>query len=109
MTKNPLLNALFAALYILLIVTIINAIPKMGGEGGDDTFFDPIVFLSLLVFSVAFMAYTFFYRPVLMYVEGEKKAAVDFFFKTLGSFGLITLIFVAITFLLHATEVTIAK
>ena len=64
-----------------------------------DTIFAPIAVLSLLVLSVAFMGYTFFGQPILMYMEGQKCEAVELFTKSLAIFGFITIDVVIIAFL----------
>ena len=98
MTKNPLLNALGATGYILLIVAIINTLSSMLRDT-PDTAFAPVIALSLLTLSAAVMAYIFFYQPLLLVLDGKKKQAVTLFTKTVGIFavfttvGLILLIF----------------
>jgi hypothetical protein len=97
MTRNPYLNALFAALYIVGIVLLITYGPVFVRDK-PDTILAPISMLSLLVLSVAFMGYTFFFQPVLMYMEGQKREALELFTKTLGAFAVITAVVVTITF-----------
>lgn len=97
MTKNPYFNALIAGLYIVFVVVLINYGPTFV-RGKPDSIFAPIAMLSLLVFSVAFMGYTFFLQPVLMYMEGQKREAVEFFTKTLVTFAVITGVAVVIAF-----------
>ena len=53
---------------------------------------------ALLVLSAAFMGYVFFLQPVLMYLEGQTREAVELFTKTIGTFALITGIVVLIAF-----------
>jgi len=38
------------------------------------------------------MAYLFFYQPLLLFIEGKKKEAVNLFVKTIGVFAAITLV-----------------
>ena len=97
MTKNPYLNALFAGLYIVFVVLLISYGPTFVRDK-PDTIFAPMAMLSLLVFSVAFMGYIFFLQPVVMYLEGEKRGAVEFFMKTLTAFAVITGLVVLIAF-----------
>ncbi len=97
MTKNPYLNALFAGAYIVMIVLLITYGPAFVREK-PDTIFAPMAMLSLLVLSVAFMGYVFFFQPVVMYMEGQKREAVEFFTKTIGSFALITTAIVLLAF-----------
>lgn len=63
-----------------------------------DTFFAPIVFLSLLTLSVAVMAFLFFYQPLLLFIEGKKKEAVNLFVRTIGIFAVITVVVLILLF-----------
>lgn len=97
MTRKPYLNALFAVLYIVFIVTLITYGPVLVRQKPDNIL-APIAILSLLVLSAAFMGYIFFFQPILMYVEGQKREAVQLFTKTLLIFAIITAVIVAIAF-----------
>jgi len=97
MTRNPYLNALCAGLYIVFIVLLIFYGPTFVRDK-PDTILAPIAMLSLLVLSVAFMGYTFFFQPVLMYLEEQKREAMELFTKTLVAFAAITAIVVTIAF-----------
>lgn len=55
-----------------------------------DTFFAPITVLSVLTLSVAVMAFLFFYQPLMLFIEGKKKEAVNLFVKTVGFFAAFT-------------------
>lgn len=63
-----------------------------------DTFFAPITVLFVLTLSVAVMAYLFFYQPLMLFIEGKKKEAVNFFVKTVGIFAIITIIVLLLLF-----------
>lgn len=89
MTKNPIINALVAAGYIILVVTVLNLLGQTQGDK-PDTPFAPVIFLSLLTLSVTVMAFLFFYQPVQLLIEGKKKEAVNLFVKTVGIFAVIT-------------------
>lgn len=91
MTKNPLINALCASGYIILIITVMTFVTKPL-QNKPDTFFTPVVFLSLLTLSVTVMAFLFFYQPLMLFIEGKKKSAVNLFTKTVGVFAIITTI-----------------
>lgn len=97
-TPTPLRNALFAAVYIAGIVSLINFFGTFLGDKPDNSFMAPIVMLSLLVLSVAIMGYLFVFEPVRMYVDGQKKEALMFFWKTVGTFAVFALIFVILLF-----------
>lgn len=95
MTRKPLTNALFAMMYIIIIVSVMNYI--MTHTKGPDTILAPIGMLSLLTLSAATMGYLFLYEPFQLYFDGKKKQAADFLLQTIGFFGGITaLIFIAI-------------
>ena len=96
MTRNPLINALSASAYIVLVVSIMSYAGQH--TQGPDGLIVPITMLSLFVLSAAVMGFLFFYRPVQMYLDGEKKGAVDLFLKTVAVFAAITLVFLAIAF-----------
>lgn len=55
-----------------------------------DTFFAPITFLSVLTLSVTVMAFLFFYQPLLLFIEGKRKEAVNLFVQTVAAFATIT-------------------
>lgn len=93
MQLNPYLNAIIAAGYIWGVVSLIQFISP--GPDTPDTWLTPIMALSFLVFSVAFMGFVFFYRPVVLLLENRKDEAVSFFLKTLGMFGVITFAIIA--------------
>ena len=95
MTKNPIINAVSASVYIALIVTLMNFISKTLGSKPDSAF-APIVFLSVLTLSVSIMAYLFFYQPLLLVLDGKKKQAIHLFIQTIGAFGAITITVVAL-------------
>jgi uncharacterized membrane protein len=97
MTKNPLINALGASAYIILVVSVMTFVTQPL-QNKPDTFFTPIVFLSLLTLSVAVMAYLFFYQPLVLFIEGKKKEAMNLFVKTLGIFAVITTVALILLF-----------
>jgi len=97
MSKNPIINALSASAYIVLGVTIMTFVSQTL-RNKPDTFFAPVVFLSLLTLSVAVMAYLFFYQPLLLFIEGKKKAAIDLFVKTVGIFAVFTIVALILLF-----------
>jgi len=94
MAWNPFVNALAAAAYIWSIGLFFNYMNSINHDT-PDTFTAPIVMLSLLVFSVATMAFLFFYRPLVLLMENKKHEAIGFFVKTLAAFGVLTLLAIA--------------
>jgi len=97
MTKNPYVNALIAAAYIVFVVLLMSYGPTFVRDK-PDTIMAPMAMLSLLVFSVAFMGYAFFLHPMQLYMEGEKREAVELFTKTLMTFAAITAVVVVFAF-----------
>jgi hypothetical protein len=91
MTKNPFLNAALAALYIVLVVLVVDTLTS--GNGGEETILVPMAILSLFVLSAAVMGFLFIYEPFNLYFGGDKQKAVSFFLKTLGAFAVFVLIF----------------
>lgn len=94
MTKNPLLNALAAGLYVALIVTLITSFADTVPE--EDTVFIPMAMLSLFTLSAGVMGYLFLYEPLALFFAGDRVRAVRLFLATLGFFALITLCFIAL-------------
>lgn len=97
MTKNPLVNALGASAYIILVVSVMTFVTSPLRHK-PDTFVAPITVLSVLTLSVAVMAYLFFYQPLQLFIEGKKKAAVQLFIKTTGFFAVFTAIVLLLLF-----------
>lgn len=98
MTKNPILNALAAALYIAAISLFMawgthNAPP-------EDTIFAPMAVISLFTLSAAVMAYLFAYQPFVLYFDNHQKSAVKLFLQTVGVFGMFTLLMLGFLFFL---------
>ncbi len=91
MFKNPIINALSAAAYIVLVVSIINFLSSKFRDT-PDTIGAPVMFLSLLTLSAAIMAFLFFYQPLQLFIEGKKKEAVNLFVHTIGTFAVFTAI-----------------
>ena len=91
MKQHPILNALAAIAYIAVVVTFMQFIESVRHDT-PDTPIDGLGFLSLLVFSAAVMAFLFFYQPVSLLIENKKHEALSYFLKTLGHFGMITIL-----------------
>lgn len=98
MTKNPIINALSALLYISAIASFFYYANHSLGSKPDNSFLAPIAFLSLFTLSAAVMGYLFLYQPAQLYFDGKKKEAVNLFLKTVASFGVITFIILALLF-----------
>jgi len=97
MSKNPIVNALSASAYIVLVVSVMT-FATQPLKNKPDTFFAPITFLSLLTLSVTVMAFLFFYQPLQLFIGGKKKEAVNLFVRTVGIFAGITCVTVILLF-----------
>ncbi len=92
--KTPFQNSLGASVYIALVVSIINLLNYVETNTTSlaESFFFPLVFLSIFSLSVAMMAFFFFYQPIQLFLSNKKPQAATFFLQTAGYFGLITVI-----------------
>lgn len=96
MTKNPFLNALAAAGYILLISFVMFYGTK--NLPPEDSFIAPVAMLSLFTLSAAVMGYVFFFQPFQMYFDGKKKEAIKLAMQSVVAFAGITTLFLIILF-----------
>jgi hypothetical protein len=95
MSKNPILNALLAGGYIVLVVTVTNYVGHFTNDN-KSPIVGPIAFLSLFTLSVATMGYLFIFQPLQLYLDGQKKQGVNLFLQTLGSFAVLTILVLAL-------------
>ena len=95
MTKNPLINALSASAYIVLVVSIINLLSSKLRDT-PDTIGAPVMFLFLFTLSAAVVAYIFLYQPLQLLIEGKKQEAASLFIRTIGIFAVFTAIVLAL-------------
>lgn len=86
--RHPLINALVAGLYIVLITTVLQYIGKTIGP--EDPFLMPIAMLFLLVLSASLMGYLFLWGPAELYLEGKKAQATRLFLSTVFIFAVLT-------------------
>ena len=91
MKWSPFINATAASVYIGAVVLFLHFIESLRHDT-PDTLIDGMGAISLFVFSAAVMAFLFFYQPLLGLIEDKKGEAVSYFLKTLGIFGLITIV-----------------
>ncbi|KKQ29705.1 MAG: hypothetical protein A3H17_00830 [Candidatus Levybacteria bacterium RIFCSPLOWO2_12_FULL_37_14] len=97
MSRNPIVNALSASAYIILVVSVMTFVTQ-SLKNKPDTFFAPITVLFVLTLSVTVMAYLFFYQPLQLFIEGKKKEAVSLFTKTIGIFAALTIVVLILLF-----------
>ena len=96
MTKNPYINALSAFLYIVAIASLMFYGTK--NLPGPDSVIAPIAVVSLFTLSAAVMGYIFGYQPLLLFLDGKRKEAVNLFLKTVATFAGITTVILALLF-----------
>ena len=97
MNKKAFYHAIIAAGYITILVSVVDVVSRMLHSHGGNIFM-PISMLTLLVLSVAVMAFLFFYEPVLLLIEGKRSEAVKLLFSTIAIFALFAIGFFAIAF-----------
>ncbi len=86
MKSNPVVqslgHALLAFVYILLVAFVMHNGEQVFGH--DDKIWGTIAVLTLFVLSASVMGALVLGRPILLYLDGHKTAAVKFFGYTLG-------------------------
>lgn len=82
------LHAVGVAVYTALVVLVMFFV----GSRTQDNYFTPVMFLLMFVLSAAVVGALVLGRPILMYVEGQKKEAVRMFIATIIWLAVLTLI-----------------
>ncbi|MBI2019973.1 hypothetical protein HYS94_00955 [Candidatus Daviesbacteria bacterium] len=88
LTKNPLINAFLAVLYIVVVASVMFYGTKNAPR--VESVIIPIAMISLFTLSAAVMGYLFLSQPLQLYLDGKKKEAVNLFLQTLAIFAGIT-------------------
>ena len=96
---NPVVNALSATLYIVLIVSVMDTLASSSGP--EETILIPMTMLSLFVLSAAVMGLLFVYKPLQLYLDNRRQEAFHFFVKTIGTFACLTLILATLLLTFH--------
>ena len=92
MKLKPVVSAGLATLYIIGVVNLIWFFMSLSEEGdGEDIILIPMVMLSLLVLSVLVMGFLFAFRPIELYLEGQRGEAIRHFLTSVGVFALCAL------------------
>jgi hypothetical protein len=81
-----LINAGLGGVYIVLASLFVNNVPKLFGpeSNGNGGILGFSVFLMFFVLSASVMSALILGKPVMMYMDGEKKGAVKLLGITLG-------------------------
>ena len=98
--KKPFVYALAAAVYIVLIVSIINILTVFKPEGGEEALIPMMMMLSLFVLSAAVMGFIFLSEPFRLYMEDRKQEEVAFFVRIVGFFACFVVLFLVLLFFL---------
>ena len=89
-------DSLGAAAYITLVAVLMSNIQKIFGNK-PDTFLAPVAMLLLFVLSAAVVGGLILGKPILLYLDGEKKAGIKLFlYSLIWLFSFTVIAFVAI-------------
>jgi hypothetical protein len=92
-SKNPALESLGHAILVAVYVSLVAFIMNHGSTwfGKTDTAWTPVAVLMLFVLSAAITGSLVLGRPILMYLDGKKKEALQFFGYMVGWLFILTL------------------
>ena len=98
--KKPFVYALAAAVYIVLIVSVISTITSFMPKDDSGSLIPMMMMLSLFVLSAAVMGFIFLSEPFRLYMEDRKQEGVAFFIRIVGFFACFVVLFLILLFLL---------
>ena len=92
--KNPVVHSLGHAVLTLAYVSLVAFVMSHAQSWfpGPDTWLTPVAVLMLFVLSAAITGTLVLGRPILMYVDGQKKEGLQFFGYTVGWLLILTII-----------------
>lgn len=96
MSKNPILNALAATAYIVVLVVVMTFGSRMVPH--PNVIVMPVAMISLFTLSAAVMGYLFCFTPIQLYFDGKKKHAVNLFLHTVVAFACIVVLTLVLLF-----------
>ena len=97
--QQAFLFALGEGIYIALVATLMFLVGKLFGDKPDPAIIAPIAFLLLFVISAAISGALILGKPLMLYLDGKKKEAVQFFGCTLAwlvAFLIVAFVIIAI-------------
>ncbi|MFA5095053.1 MAG: hypothetical protein WC447_00080 [Candidatus Paceibacterota bacterium] len=97
--KKPFFYASGAALYIVIIVFVIQVVTSVLKDQ-NETVIIPMTMLSLFVLSAAVMGFLFLSEPLQLLIENRKQEAITFFAKVVGIFACFVALFAILLFLI---------
>ena len=83
--------------YIALIILVISKTSSIAVHT-PDTLLAPVTMLSLFVLSAAIMGILFVYEPARLFLENQKREALSFLIKTVGTFACFVVILAVLLF-----------
>ena len=96
--QRSFLNALGTVAYITLVALIMSSLQKFASDK-PDSFFAPVLFLTLFVLSAAITAGLVLGKPLSMFLSNEKKEAVILFAYTLAWLFVAVIILLLVNFI----------
>ncbi len=96
----PLIHAFGMSVYIVAVALILNFGDKIFGK--MDNLLGPIAFLMLFVLSAAVVGALLLGKPLMMYLDGQKKEAIKMFGQTIMWFCILLVIIFLIQFAVSA-------
>jgi len=81
--KRAAINALLAFAYVTAVGLFMSNASRIFGQ--KDTVLTPVAVLMLLVFSAALMGILVFSQPLMWYIDGKKKAALNLLGYTMAA------------------------
>jgi hypothetical protein len=88
--KRSFLNSAGVLIYITLVSLVLQNGERIFGE--MDNFIGPVAFLLLFTLSAAIVGSLILGKPILMYLDGKKKEAVQLLMASIGWLALYFLI-----------------
>lgn len=98
--QQSFLFALGEGIYISLVALLMFTVGKLFGDKPDPAVIAPIAFLLLFVISVSISGALILGKPVMLYLDGKKKDALQLFGFTLAWLAL----FLIAAFIIVATR-----
>lgn len=86
--KFATVNVVLTVAYVFLVALFLNSAETIFSNLGK-TILIPIVMLLLFIFSASICGFLMLGRPILWYLEGKKREAVELFIYSLGMLFLI--------------------
>ena len=85
------IDALGVAAYVTVFAWVINNLEHWFGDV-PDTWLSPVLMLLVFIISACVTGLLVLLKPVLLYVEGQKKESVSLFVYTIGFLVILALI-----------------